>query len=135
MHVLITSICCIFSQNELADAQAAVLASARGAKETDVRAAIEKDWERKKSTVDQREMQAKLAAADAVVRGYVHMCSCCGFPRARMHICANTMPSTSYSLTGSCHPHCTKYACSSTLPSMPQCCFIEHIACVLRDSY
>jgi hypothetical protein len=75
-----------------------VLASARGAKETDVRAAIEKDWERKKSTVDQREMQAKLAAADAVVRGYVRMCSC-WFRRVRKRVCANTMPSivTSYS--------------------------------------
>ena len=88
------SICCIRPQNELVDAQATVLASARGAKETDVRAAIEKDWECKKSTVDQREMQAKLSATDAVVRGYVHICSCCWFRRARIHVGENTMPST-----------------------------------------
>ena len=56
-------------QGEVAVAKSAAQASARGAKETGVRAAIEKDYETQKATAEHRELLARVSAAEAIARG------------------------------------------------------------------
>lgn len=56
-------------QVELATHQDLLVGVAREGKEGVVRSNIEKDWERKKWAAEQRELHARVAAAESVVKG------------------------------------------------------------------